>query len=344
MLIRAFMVATGLLLGGVTVGLAADVSVSLEVVTERGFAIDGPQRWQRYLQDKAFGLSYVRIRSARSSEEPKIVNRGTESAPRYQVTAVLTANGRLVLPGLAVRYGQRKELTAWLDKLRRGGDEAVTAPTGVFGLRGKQLAVLHDALKRRVAIPTKGKPVREVVQHIQRMSQVQIDLDASAKGALSGNNKVLDELEGLSCGTALAVAVRPYGLSVTPTGQGTRSVGLRVTKNAKPEDVWPIGRRAKSGAADLAPELLKFINVEIVDQPLDDTLDTIQRRLKIPFLYDHNTLARQRVNLHDTVSLPIKKTFYKEIIDQLLFQKLLVADLRSDEAGAPFLWITSAKR
>ena len=50
------------------------------------------------------------------------------------------------------------------------------------------------------------------------------------------------------------------------------------------------------------------------------------------------------VDLHDTVDLPPKKTFYKKILDLLLFQKKLVAEVRTDEAGSAFLWITSAKR
>ena len=115
--------------------------------------------------------------------------------------------------------------------------------------------------------------------------------------------------------------MRPYGLMVTPTGQGTRTVGLRVTAIGKPEDAWPIGTRPKEPPAELAPDLFKFINVEINDQPLDETLDVIQGAIKIPFLYDHNALARHEVDLTRTWSLPAKKTFYKKIIDQLLFQK-----------------------
>jgi hypothetical protein len=183
-----------------------------------------------------------------------------------------------------------------------------------------------------------------VLQHIRQTLKVQVEFDSSAQRLLSSDDKMLDELSGLSCGTALAAAVRPHGLLVTPTGQGTRTVGLRVTRSAKPQDAWPVGMKPKSGAAKLAPALLKFINVEIVDQPLDDTLDAIQGRLNIPFLYDHNALARHEVDLHDTVNLPSKKTFYKKIIDLLLFQKLLVAELRTDEAGTGFLWITSAKK
>ena len=118
----------------------------------------------------------------------------------------------------------------------------------------------------------------------------------------------------------------------------------RVTVSGDLENAWPVGTRAQSGAQELAPGLLEFINVEIVDQPLDDTLNVIQQRLKIPFLYDHNALARHEVDLHASVSLPRTRTFYKKILDQLLFQKLLRCELRTDDAGKPFVWITSAKR
>lgn len=321
---------------------AADAPVSLELITEPGFPIDGHQRWIRYLQD--FKFTTVRIRSGRAGDESKVENRGTESAPRYAITGLLTANNRLLVPGATFRYGQRAELAAWLQKLRQGGLEALASPTGAFGLTAKQLVALNDALRPKLAISTKGKPTSEVLKHLQRTIRVPLEFDSSGQRALLSNDRVLDELQGLSCGTALVAVLRPHALRVTPTGQGTRSVGLRVTRNAKPEDAWPLGRKATKGAQDVAPGLLKFINVHIVDEPLDETLDVIQSRLEIPFLYDHNSLALNEVDLHDTVSLPPAKWFYKKIIDQLLFQKLLVCELRIDEAGSPFLWITSAKR
>ncbi len=90
--------------------------------------------------------------------------------------------------------------------------------------------------------------------------------------------------------------------------------------------------------------MLTYINVEINDQPLDESLAAIQTRLDIPFLFDHNALAKHEIDLHDKVSLARTRTFYKKIIDQLLFQKLLVADVRVDEAGKPLVWITSVKK
>ena len=131
---------------------------------------------------------------------------------------------------------------------------------------------------------------------------------------------------------------------VKPTGQGARTVGLQVTRIGKPEDAWPIGTRPKESPGELAPDLFKFINVEINDRPLSEALDAIEQRVKIPFLYDHNALARHEVDLETHVDLPARKTFYKKIIDLLLFQVMLKSELRADESGAPFLWITSTKQ
>ncbi|MFO7901445.1 MAG: hypothetical protein R6U98_02195 [Pirellulaceae bacterium] len=344
MLFRSPFLVVCLLLSGAVTGHGADPPVSLELATGRDFPINGHQRWMQFLQAPQFDFTHVRIRSARANDEPEIKNVGSAGSPRYTVTGLLTSDGQLALPGLTVRHGQHKELSEWLQKLRQGGIETATSPTGVFGLTEKQLTALHEALKEPVTVSTDGQSARDFLQYIRRKVTIEIELDATASPAMSSDNKVLDELQGLSCGTALAAAIRPYGLLATPTGQGTGAVGIRVTKDAKLEDAWPVGGRVKSGVGHLAPGLLKFIDVEIVDQPLDATLEAIQSRLEIPFLYDHNALASHEVDLSEPVNLSPKKTFYKKIIDQLLFQELLVCELRTDEAGTPFLWITSAKK
>ena len=44
------------------------------------------------------------------------------------------------------------------------------------------------------------------------------------------------------------------------------------------------------------------------------------------------------------VSFPLKRTFYKKALENVLFQARLRSELRVDEAGTPFLWISSTKR
>jgi hypothetical protein len=40
------------------------------------------------------------------------------------------------------------------------------------------------------------------------------------------------------------------------------------------------------------------------------------------------------------VTLPRTKTYYKRVLDRVLAQARLGAQVRIDEAGTPFLWIT----
>ncbi len=71
-------------------------------------------------------------------------------------------------------------------------------------------------------------------------------------------------------------------------------------------------------------------------------MGAIQKRLEAPVLYDHNSLARSGIDIaNKQVSLPATNTYYKEILDQLLKQASLKSEIRVDEAGRPFLWISA---
>ena len=41
------------------------------------------------------------------------------------------------------------------------------------------------------------------------------------------------------------------------------------------------------------------------------------------------------------VRFPAKRTFYKRVLDQVLFQARLEAELRVDDANRPFIWVTT---
>jgi len=201
-------------------------------------------------------------------------------------------------------------------------------------------------VKPAIEMETKGKLVRDVVKQIVGGMPVTVEIDATAQAAIAGSEQVPDDLQGLSRGTALAAAVRPLGLVVLVTGQGKRAGGLRVTKPTGKYEAWPVGiKPGKNSPPDeLVPALFKFINVEINERPLTEAIDAIQGRIEIPVLWDHNALAKHAVDVQTKVSFAPKKTFYKKIIDDLLYQALLRSELRVDDADKPFLWITTIKQ
>jgi hypothetical protein len=60
---------------------------------------------------------------------------------------------------------------------------------------------------------------------------------------------------------------------------------------------------------------------------------------------DHGALARRQIEpAHIMVSLPAQRTFYKNILNRILFQARLKGELRVDEAGRPLFWITTIQQ
>jgi hypothetical protein len=149
----------------------------------------------------------------------------------------------------------------------------------------------------------------------------------------------------VSSGTALAAMLRPAGLVLTPEQPAGQSLGYRISKSAAGRESWPIGWNPQEPARKVLPELFEFLNVEIEEIPLSDALDAIGGRLKVPLLLDRNALALHNIDPNKVeVSVPSKRLTYIQILQKVLFKSRLKHEVRVDEAGKPFLWITSVKQ
>ena len=94
----------------------------------------------------------------------------------------------------------------------------------------------------------------------------------------------------------------------------------------------------------MVPALVKQVNVEIDGITIAKSLSAVQGKLDIPFLFDHNAMARHDVDpttLEATV--PAGKMIYNTILRRILYPHLK-HEVRVDEAGKPLLWITTKKR
>jgi hypothetical protein len=62
-------------------------------------------------------------------------------------------------------------------------------------------------------------------------------------------------------------------------------------------------------------------------------------------VYDRKALAQQKIDPGKTkVSFPNRRTFYASALQRMLFQARLKFQVRYDDAGSPFLWITTLKQ
>ena len=89
------------------------------------------------------------------------------------------------------------------------------------------------------------------------------------------------------------------------------------------------------------PQLYEYLTVEIKATALSEAIRAIQSRVETPFLFDHNGLAREQIDLKSVnVSYPKRRVQYLRVLDQVLFQAKLKSEIRLDEAGTAFLWIS----
>jgi hypothetical protein len=317
--------------------------IDLEVIVEERSSVTAQQEWLKRLSElKLAGLT---IRSAREGEEPEILNRGTEDRPRYKIVGFLTRNETLILKGGQFGRNDMNKLRAFFETLGVQGVEGVTKRRTLFGLTDDQLITLSKNLEPVVDFESKGKPPAEVVSQLGEGIEPAIVVSATAQQAFKDATPCRDEVKGITSGTALAVIVRPYGLVVQPMLVG-RNVELHVVKPLENAESWPVGWPLEDGVTEKAaiPALMEFITVEIKDIDVPQALGALQERLEAPFLFDHNQLAKHGIEpAKIEVSVPPGRSYYKKILERVLFQAKLKSEIRTDELGKPIVWITTIK-
>jgi hypothetical protein len=319
----------------------AKPSVSFELGTEPGFPITGAKEWYDLLTE--LGVSGLSIHSATEQDGVSVETVGRKEAPSYKVKGILKANNVLYLPGGKFALRDRAGIKQWLDNLIDQGIPGVAEQRTAFGLLPAQLLDVTNDLTPAVTSSTAGKSAAEVVAACGKHLKYPLALDPGAAGELA-KVKIAEELQGLSIGTALAVAVRPAGLVLEPRRPPGGQIQYRIGKSVSGREGWPCGWKPQGINSKFFPERFEMIEVEMNATPLEEALAAIGERLKVPMLFDHNALALHGIDPSKVeVTLPAKKLSYSLIIQKALSKAHLKAEVRQDEAGKPLYWITTVK-
>jgi len=321
----------------------AENRVTLEILAEGRVSGNSMQEWSRLLRDA--GADTVRIRSGRVGENASIQEVRFGSGKSYQVKAVLTSSSQLNLPdGTKINRGSISKLRDWIHRLKVGGEEEIKREPGAYGLTHGEKEDLLKLLAKPVPGETQGMRLADFLGRVREGTGLSFDA-SSGVIAQARTATVRDELKDISYGTAMAMALRPYNLVMVPNRELGGAMRLQIVSSRQTKQPWPVGWETGESPAKLSPVLFQFIEVEIKRTPLDKALAAIAPRVRTPMYFDHLTIEQQKIEIDQVdVKFPKTKTFYKKILDNLLFQALLTLELRIDESGLPFLWITSARR
>jgi hypothetical protein len=331
----------------------AALPVELEVATERGVQITAPQEWLQLLT--SIGLARVQIRGMRTGDKPDVTNNGSAARPDYHVVGILSARGQLRLPGGTFTRVDRARLKDYFDGLAIDGADAVAGARGNFGLTEKEFGDLFARLAQPVNFVSRGKSPNAVINEFGTKFGLKIVDDGSARRALSEGPPVADDVSGLAAGTALAIVLHNNGLAMYPEKQRGQPVACRISaldgeglggrhlgkRNAVAEKSWPIGWEAEKAPGDLAPTLSDTLNAEISGYTMAEAIDAIRPRVKLPILFNRAALNLRQVDPATVqVRLPRARMSYKVLIDRIVAKGGMGSELRVDESGRPFLWIT----
>jgi hypothetical protein len=316
--------------------------VEFEIATQPGLPPGAEQAWSRTLG--GLDVAGVRIRAARGGEKPE-VRTARGATITYHVIGLLNSRNQLVVPGGTFDVRDRTGIAAWIDRLKTAGPRvAGTSGRLPFDLDPALLSEARQDLRKVLRRKTKSVPASDVLSEIQAQLAHPIRILSADEAALRQSDAAGDELEGLTCGTALAALVRPAGLAFAPARAPNGTLEYRVFPPSARDDIWPIGWDAEDRRRELAPKLYEFLNVEVSGVSVQKAVDVIGQRLGLPILWDRNALARLGIDPAAVAAeLPAKRTSYSLALQKLLFQSRLKMEVRVDEADHPFLWITSVK-
>ncbi|MCO6046505.1 hypothetical protein NG895_21610 [Aeoliella sp. ICT_H6.2] len=328
-----------LALGGAT-AKASDAWISIEVVTAQGVQPTAQRELIETLTNA--GADNVRLRGHQAGDKVELRTTGTDERPRYALIGVLDARGNLTLPGGKFNARSRSQLQDYFDRLGADGAEGVTAPRGKFGLTEKQTHVVRDDLTKMLGVETKGRPLPDVLKDADKVTGLRLNMDDSAWKIVREAKPVDDDVQMLTTGTALALLLKRDGLVLVPTKERGEEVVHRIARAADIEgDVWPVGWKPRRAPSQLAPKMMENLNAQVEGFTLQEAMDSIAPRLGLPVFWDHATLrAKKIVPSEIDVKLALQQTYLKRVADKLLFQARLRGELKVDEAGTPFYWIS----
>lgn len=284
-----------------------------------------------------------RVTSRTDIGQPTVEEIQGSSVTTIEVTGLIQKQ-KLHLPGGSFSFNDKAGIRALLKRLRDDGSNVALAQKHAFGLTAEQLVELHGKLSGEVEFVTAGQNAGDVIKKIAKKTGLSFEFDTAARAAINSDEEVVDELKGISSGTALATILRPLGLVLEPQRLQGQKLKMRIVDSRSSKEHWPIGWPIEKIPFQVVPQMFNKLPIEIRGFPLKTAVDAIQKRAQMPFYYDLNALAREGIELEEvTVNLSSKKISLMVATSKLLRQckPKLWEEIRIDENGAPFLWIST---
>ena len=330
-----------LLMGCGKVFAQSNRSIALNLLADSRTGGADQQQWLAAMSE--VGADRVKVQTV-ARPRPSIEEDEVGGLTLITVKGVIS-NDRIKFPGKSFKRSDAAGIRDFIDQLRSDGMKTTLAQKKGFGLTSEQLAAVYELLNAPVNRATENVPFQEMVEALLDATPLPYDLTAEAKEKLT-SDPISVKLKGLSSGTALAILLRQQDLAFYLQPERGRGVKLKITLAADAKESWQPGWPVEEAPVNAFPKMFQRIPLQVNQTPLASVLAAIQRRLAIPFVIDPAAVKDKAGNPVDLSKVLVtynkKKTSYALALSKLLLQAKprLRHEIREDEAGTRFLWIT----
>lgn len=327
-----------LLLAFLAPPVSGALPIEVEVAVERGAPIDAMQTWSRVLSQ--MDLTRARLRGARGREQPTVTVDQLGGRKRYRVVGFLTRANQLHLPGGKFRTGDTKRLRQFFAELPQRTDHGAVE-RGRFGLTEAQFKEVYAAFSQPIAPSAARLSVADALQRATEDLPGPLELSPLQQARLKAAGQTTAGEMRLSTGAAIALWLRRAGLMFVPQQLPGQSLEFRVAAYNAKTDHWPPGWKPTGSVRQAAPKLYQFRTIEIDGYTLAEATAALEKFIEIPIVWDEWILARGEEDRREKqVRLARQKIFLRGALDHILSQVRLGGEVRVDEAGQAFYWVT----
>ncbi len=320
----------------------SNVVLELEIMTPRQGANQlNSQRWGKFFQEQG---EVVRVRETITGDEIGTTETSRGTFRLVRVVGELDREGRLRVPGHVFELTEPGKIKAWLIELHTYGAQGVPEGKPNWGLNQEQFTGVYDSLVAPLITPQQTRPLGDVMADLALPKQYPLVIHPSARSLYEAAKQVplLDEVQGLSTGTALAGILVQNGLGFRPIRTPTGGIELVVQPLSEISDPWPVGWPVDAKPRNLiVPKMFQWFPGGFNAVPLNDVLHAIAKKQETPIIVNRSACLAKEIDLNAPVTYPQKdKTTWALVLESVVHQSKLSYELRRDEAGTIVVYIT----
>ncbi|MEJ7594775.1 MAG: hypothetical protein WKF77_24885 [Planctomycetaceae bacterium] len=302
------------------------------------------QEWGRVFQELGYS---VRFREPRAGEAPRVEDMDREDFVATRVVAAMAADGSIRIGSQKFDIERTKPLTLALEEIQRYGAKGPPDSSPTWGLTDEQFKEVTRLLGVPVDNPVELQSSILAVESVGLPANMRMKFtEAARQPALAQRPESAPEtiaLQGFTKGSAIAIILAQYGLGFRPRYVAPGQYDMEIDRGDESTNLWPIGWKPEQSFSEILPAYFRAIPLDVEDVEVSSLVGAISDKIGVPAFSSAYALTAKQLNIH------ILK--YTRRDDRISPARLLTAvgdklelgfDIRVDEAGKMFLWVTTA--